>query len=162
MAFGQSYVLLQSEIGCRDSIPLCDAHLSLRVDTVDMQFGLLVWELDVSVLCGAIPGLDIQNTTIRNDGFPIYLDERNKIQFLCKCGYGLYKLFPLRVGFYRESLLDLVRAQTQPLWRESQFRVIGKYFDPTKKEVVNGMFEVKVKAVIDPKDIDALDFDRLW
>lgn len=162
LASGQSYVLLESEIGCHDSIPLDEFHLSLQVDTVKMEIGWLCWELDVSVLCGSSPGFEVRYIGIHNDGFPIYLKNGNAIRFQSRCGLMLKKLLPLKEGFYLQDLLDLIHTQAQLPLAQSQFRVFGNYFDPAKKEIVSGMFEVRAKAVIDPKEIDALDFDRLW
>jgi hypothetical protein len=162
-AYGQSYVLFKSDVGCMDSIPLSDAVMRLQVDTLGKQIGWLEWEVPGHVPCeNWQPEAEIRNVSIRNDGFPIYLHQ-GALRFRCKSGYmGGAEIFSNPHGSDSTSLLLRIQSTGKPLKRSSYVIVWAKYFDEKTKTVVEGPFNMRVEAVIDPKDIDALDLKRMW
>ena len=161
-AYGQSYVLFKSDVGCMDSIPLSDAVMRLQVDTLGKQIGWLEWEVAGHVPCeNWQPEAEIRNVSIRNDGFPIYLSQ-GALHFKCKCGFARDEIFSFPDGSDSTSLLNHIQSIGSTQRRLSQIRVWAKYFDEATKTVVEGPFDMRVEAVIDPKDIDALILDRMW
>ena len=163
LAYGQSYVLFKSDVGCTDSIPLSDVFMRLQVDTLDKEIGWLEWELKGYVPCeNWQPEAEIRNVSIRNDGFPIYLSG-GALHFKCKCGTRWRdEIFSLPHGSDSTILLNRIRSICSTQRRRSQIRVWAKYFDAETKTVVDGPLDVRVEAVIDPKDVDALILDRMW
>ncbi|MBK9448819.1 MAG: hypothetical protein IPN95_05270 [Bacteroidetes bacterium] len=162
LAYGQSYVLFKSDVGCTDSIPLSDVFMRLQVDTLDKEIGWLEWEVAGHVPCeNWQPEAEIRNVSIRNDGFPIYLIQ-GTLYFKCKCGFARDEIFSFPDGSDSTSRLNHIQSIGSTQRRLSQIRVWAKYFDAETKTVVDGPLDVRVEAVIDPKDVDALILDRMW
>ncbi len=163
LAYGQSYVLFKSDVGCTDSIPLSDVFMRLQVDTLGKQIGWLEWEVAGHVPCeNWQPEAEIRNVSIRNDGFPIYLSQ-GSLHFKCKSGYmGGAEIFSLPDCSDSTSLLNHIQSIGSTQRRRSQIFVWAKYFDDATQTVVDGPLDVRVEAVIDPKDVDALILNRMW
>jgi hypothetical protein len=163
LAYGQSYVLFKSDVGCTDSIALSDVFMRLQVDTLDKEIGWLEWELKGYVPCeNWLAEAQTRDCSIRNDGFPIYLSQ-GALHFKCKCGTRWRdEIFSLPHGSDSTILLNRIQSIGSTQRRRSQIFVWAKYFDEATKTVVDGPLDVRVEAVIDPKDVDALILDRMW